>query len=222
MTIKSRDVIKLFRDEADDAVAGYLWGDEEVMDFLADAQNEACRRARLLIDSTTPAVCQIAVQPGVHTYALDPRVIFVRRARLASADRPLRHLMMRDLDCRPGWENDPAQPPLGMIHDWQTGALRLHPVPDAADTLLLTVVRLPLDEPNDPDDALEIHQRYCRNLRHWMLYRAYSKQDSETRDDKRAATALAMFEREFGPPSPAIDEEWIQREQMASDHDGTF
>lgn len=39
-------------------------------------------------------------------------------------------------------------------------------------------------------------------------------------DPKKAATALALFEQEFGMKSSAIDETWIAREQF--DHDGTF
>ena len=98
-------LIALFRQEADDQAVPYLWSDAEATDYANDAQNEACRRARLIVDSTTAAVCQIAVAANNPVLTLDPRVLFVRRAKLASRSIPLvrRHLADMDLEA-PGWE----------------------------------------------------------------------------------------------------------------------
>lgn len=215
-----QELIVLFRNEADDATEPYLWSDDELIEFANDAENEACRRARLLVDSTS-ALTQLAVDPldaGIVT--LDPAVVFVRRAQLMGR-RPLIRVTVRDLDeHNPYWRNAQASIPLSFVTDFQTGALLLHPAPVGEHILLLTVVRTPLVEMNDLLDSPEIAPRFHRALRHWMLFRAYSKQDSQANDPKKAADALALFEQEFGKKSGAIDENWIAHEQL--DHDGTY
>lgn len=214
------DLITLFRNEADDATEPYLWSDDELIEFANDAENEACRRARLLVDSST-AMTRIVLDPldaGVTT--LDPAIIFVRRAQLVGR-RPLQRMTMRDMDnWNPFWRNTPPGPPRMFITDSDTGALLLYPAPLGPDDLRLTVVRTPLVEMKDEQDSPEIPARFHRSLRYWMLYRAYSKQDSQANDPKKAADSLALFEQEFGKKSSAIDENWIAHEQI--DFDGTY
>lgn len=234
--MKARDLIALWRAEIDDSTPPFLWSDEEVLEYATDAQNEACRRARLLVDSSTAEITQLQVLAGDPWVALDPRVIFVRRAKLLTGrTNRLTRMSYRDLDPIPGWEAHIAIPS-GFITDLETGKLRLYPyytpddplpVPPATatqvDTLLLTVVRLPLTDITHPDDEFEIHDRYVRNLRHWLSYRAYSKRDADTWNPKDAADALTLFEREFGQQSSAVEEEWIERTRdNAEDLDGTY
>lgn len=216
-----RELMTLFRNEVDDATEPYLWSDEEVIEFANDAQNEACRRARLLVDSSTTALCQIAVTAGTALLDLDPRVLFVRRARFATY-RPLDRMNMQDMECyNPFWmDATGGGTPRVFVPDYETGKLLLWPTPDADGTLLLTVVRDPLVEMDADSDIPEIAPRYHRSLRYWMMARAFGKQDAEANDPKKEATAMALFEQEFGKKSSAIDEAWIEREQMAGD--GTF
>jgi hypothetical protein len=215
------DLITLFRNEVDDSTAPHLWSDEEAIDFANDAEAEACRRARLFVDSSTAEICVVevlATDSGLVT--LDPRILFVRRARIEGS-RPLARMNMQDMESdNPYWQNAPAASPRMFITDYQTGKLLLWPIPDQDDVLLLTVVRMPLAEMHDTEDSPEIAPRFHRSLRYWMMFRAYSKQDSQANDPKKAADALALFEQEFGKKSSALDETWIEREQ--SYMDGTF
>ena len=218
--MKARELINLFRNEVDDTVEPYRWSDPEAIEYLNDASNEAARRARLLLDSTTEEITRIAVTAETHTYDLDPRVIFVRKARFAGS-MPLRRMNMQDMESHdPMWEDASSSEPTVFVPDFGTGQIRLWPTPDFDDTLVMTVVRLPLADINDLEDDIEINARYQRSLRFWMAYRAYMKPDSETHDAAAATKMLALFEQEFGGKSSAIDEEWINREQ--SDGDGTF
>lgn len=214
------ELMTLFRQEADDTVQPYLWSDAELIDFANDAQDEACRRGRLLVDSTTPEICTIAVTSGNPLIDLDPRVMFVRRARFAGR-KPLQRQNMQDMEAT-FWYWQDASPgnPMCFIPDFTTGKLLLWPTPDSDQTLHLTVVRTPLVDMNDGSDTPEIAPRWHRSLRFWMLFRAYSMQDSQANDPKKAADALLLFEREFGQKSSALDEAWIEREQ--TDMDGTF
>lgn len=214
------DLIKLFRSEVDDTAEPYLWSDDEAIEYANDAQNEACRRSRLIIDSSTAAICQIAVVANTATYALDPRVLFIRRARLTGL-LPLKRKNVQDMDnCNPSWEDASSTTPTAFITDFETGKIRLYPTPNAAFTLNLMVVRTPLAEMNDDRETPEINARYHRSLRFWMMYRAYGKQDTQANDPKKSIEALTLFEQEFGKKSSAIDETWIEREQ--TEMDGTF
>jgi hypothetical protein len=214
------ELVRLWRLDVDDAVEPYLWADDEAFDFANDAQQEAARRARLLIDSTTPEVARIAVVAGQESYALDPRVLFIRRVRFAGR-LALHRMNLQDMEAfNPYWEDAAPGEPRFFIPDADTGMLRFWPTPAYDDTALLTVVRDPLADMDSDDDVPEINARYHRSLRHWMSFRGYSKQDSQANDPKKAADALALFEQEFGKKSSAIDEVWITREQL--DFDGTF
>lgn len=215
-----QELITLFRNEADDATEPYLWEDEEVIEFANDAETEACRRARLLVDSTSAAT-QVLVDPANNgVVRLDPSVIFVRRAQLAGRRRLMRQTI-RDLDdCDPFWRDASPGTPRVFVTDFETGVILLHPPPVDAAMLYMTVVRTPAVEMASMQDQPEIAPRFHRSLRHWMLYRAYSKQDSQANDPKKAADALALFEQEFGKKSSAIDENWIEHEQI--DGDGTY
>jgi hypothetical protein len=229
--MKARDLLKIWRDEIDDITEPYWWTDTEALEYMTDAQNEAARRARLFIDSSTAAVCQYAVRAGTPLVTLDPRVIFVRRAFVASRNPRLQRYSTRDLDGIPGWEAQTGTV-TGFITDYESGKLRLFKYPEAedpqavpptqVDTLNLTVVRLPLTGLTHLDDTIEVREQQARGLRHWMSHRAYLKRDSDTYQPEFAKQAEADFAREFGRPSSAVEEEWIERTQQDDDLDGTY
>lgn len=221
---------------ADDLEAGKLWSRAEWIEYANDAQNEACRRARLLVDSTTPDVCSITLTDGTATYDLHDSIIFVRRARLVnSADGTaltvLRRLHSDDLDRQvgPGWQEEVGQP-RGCVVDMDDHQLRPYPTPDTDDwEVQLTVHRtalIPSANETYPmeqgDDVPEIRARWHIGLVNWMLYRAYSKQDSQCYNPKAAAMFLADFEIEFGKKSSAIDEAWLVRQQDLTEVEGNF
>lgn len=205
------ELIDIWRSDVGDTTEPYLWPDTVAIEFADDAQNEACRRARLLRDSTEPDICQIPLVAGTAVYDLDPRIIRVDRARISGETVPLAFCMVRKADSvYPGWDTWDDALPQVVIPDHTARSLYLLPAPDAVGTLLLNVVRLPLITLDDVDDDLEIPLHHQRSLRHWMTYRALLQHDSETFDKKAAETALSLFELEFGRAQPAYDEQWIQ------------
>ncbi len=224
--MKLSELKMLVREAADDTVAvKYLWSDAFVVSVLNEAEVQACRRARLIIDSSSPEVCRIALAAGHSTYSVDPRVIFIRRVKLSTADAPLGFARVRDIDnCNPGWETETGDV-VGWISDYTTGLLKLYRRPTAAQlpaTITLTVVREPLDPMKDNDDEPEIKPRHQYALQHWALFRMFSRRDTETFDPKRAADHLALFEREFGPESGAIEEQWIDANYDYGADQGVF
>lgn len=78
------DLIAAFRTEAADQAEPPLWSDAEIAGYLADAESEACIRARLLFDESSPAVAVIGIDTAAWV-ALDPSIIDVTRAHLASS-----------------------------------------------------------------------------------------------------------------------------------------
>jgi hypothetical protein len=175
--------------------------------YAVDGENEACRRARLILDSTTQAICRPEVAEGEPLVTLDARVLWVRRVSLDSTGRPLSKSRSDLLDLqRPGWEDETGEV-THFLQDYETGKLRLFRIPEAADVLRLSVYRLPLRPMRENEDAPEIRAQWHERLVNYMLFKAYSKQDVElVRDLPRATAHLGLFEQEFGPKRSAKDE----------------
>lgn len=137
-----------FRSETKDNLAPYYSSDDDVIHYANEAEKEACRRARLLIESSDTDICRIALVDGQAAYTLDPRVVRVKKVRLENKARPLDAYSWRDLDeYRPGWEEHTGTP-IGWIQDAQSGVLHLYKTPDAEAVAdypyaWLTVNRLP-------------------------------------------------------------------------------
>jgi hypothetical protein len=202
------DLRKAWRVRVDDVQKPYLWSDAEFDQFLDDAINEVARRAHLLVDSTSP-LTQASVAAGDIVVKLDPRIIFIRRARLVVQKRRLNPMGVRDIDEQiPDWESAAASVPQVFVPDYQTGAVALWPPSRIDDTLAMTVVREPLAGLADDEESPEIPPRYHLGLLNWCSFRAYSKQDTEVFDPKAADKASTLFDAEFGPRSSAIDEQF--------------
>ena len=203
------DLISAFRARADDTAEPYLWSDEEVTLYLNEAVAEAAQRARLIQDSTTPAITQIAVTASNADYVLDASVLAVDRVKLASQPRPLVRTTVAELDANyPGWESHIGQP---KFFTEVEGYLSIIPQSPMDDTLSLTVYRLPVAPMAADTDEPEIHAKYHYRLLDWALRCAYLKNDSETLDKSKAADYQALFEQSFG----VLPDANVQRKQRA-------
>lgn len=190
----------------DEAPEKYLWTDDDFDEYLDEAQKEAARRAHLLVDSTSSIVCAV-VTAGDLFVPVDSRILFIRRASLASSRGVLRQCTVREMDCMsPGWESDAPSTPLVFIPGWQSGGVALWPPSSRDDELRMTAVRLPKSGILEDDDSPEIPEHYHLALLDWVSYRAYTKQDSEGLDVKAAEKALLAFEKEFGASVGALNE----------------
>lgn len=190
--------------------------------FANEAQVEACRRGRLLVDSSTPEICHYSIMADNPVIVLDSRVLFIRRARLVTAATRLLGIRTELLD-RAGtmWEDDIGDVSHVVIN-WQSGALRLYPIPQDDDELRLTVVRMPLAPMVDEEDTPEINSRFHEGLIHWMKYRAYNQQDTDLEKTPRAMKFLGLFEEEFGNKSSAKDEIWLGEKHTLDAESGVY
>lgn len=219
--MKLSEIIAIARRQAQDVALPYLWSNDDWIDYANEAQREACRRAHLLIDSETEEICSFTVASGDFTIDRDPRVIRIRRVKLASKTAPLTSIDYRDLDAsNPGWETATGTVEY-WVRNYQSNKVRFYKGFSAADTVTLTVVRLPLEDMGVNDEP-EIPAVHHRKLVNGMLELAYLKDDEETLNPKKSEAAGLRFARDFGFPQSAKDEAWNEENMDYADGHGEF
>jgi hypothetical protein len=201
------DLIVSAQNQADEIVdkPDLLWSLDEWTEYANDAENEACKRAEAIIDSSS-AMTSIAVASGTATYAIDEKILRIIRAKVASGVEALVKTSRKVLDATyPDWENDS-----GTVRSWlpeSSNKITLYRKPSANTSLGLVVARLPLIPMLLADkltQSPEIDVQYHQGLVDWMLHRAYSKQDAETLDKGKAKEHLERFTKRFGERPPAM------------------
>lgn len=220
-----QELIASFRVDSDDkanSIGGgqgdLLWPDCDVKRWFGEAEEEAAIRKRLLFDDYTLAIVRINVLEGQSSYPLDSRMIEVSKARLLNATTGEfvedLYITTRDaLDQRCARWRDERRQPGAFIQD--DTRIVLPGIVDRAYTLRLEGYRTPLEPITaDSSDAVEpeiaaVHHRF---LVHWVLHRAYGKQDADTFDPARSQRALEAFEQYFGL-RPDAD---LRRDQQAN------
>ena len=194
------DLIRRFRVLSLDNVTPPFWADEDITDWLNEAQNEACIRARLIREDELEAVCSIPLTPGTHTYALNPLVYEIISLWIKPASGRKRPVTLRSrewLDHHlPEWRECPRPAEIAIQDDT---TVRIVGAVEAGDTLELECYRLPLRPMANDTDKPEIHLAHHQHLIDWALHRAFSVPDAEAFDPNRAALAEQAFTRYFGP-----------------------
>ena len=190
-----------YRRLADDKVEPYIVSDEEAIRLAAEAENEACLRAKLIYDFSTPRLAEYEVQAGQATVKLSPSVFQIDGAswKPATAGRE-KEVCVTGIDAimgRGGWRSR-THAYVDAAAMLERNQLRLFPIPSVGGTLYLSVYRLPLFALEAGGDEPEIAEEHHLGLIDWMLYRTWSAKDSEQEDPQRAANALAAFEQRFG------------------------
>ena len=219
------DLIRRFRVLADDKEKPYFWSDEDIAEWLNDAQAQACVRGRLLPEDANPAICEVAVTAGQHTYKLHPTVYELVRTGFRPAalgGRPCKFtLVSREwLDANyPDWRDadDWSRTEGGTRYLVQNDTtVRIVPTPTEDGTLTIEAYRLPLKKLSADNDAAspEIHAAHHEHLLLWALHKAFSVPDAELIDPARAQKAEEGFTAYFGP-MPDSDLRRITREDVA-------
>ena len=216
------DLIRRFRVRANDMAQPHLFADQDVIDWLNDAEEQACVRGRLLREDALPEMCRIVLEAGKSTYKLHQKLYEISHLRvLPQNGGRSRHLLIKTrewLDAEmPDWR-DSNRPAMFAIQD--DISLRVVGKVDDGDALALECYRLPLKPMEADNSKPEIHIAHHDHLIDWALHRAFSVPDAETFDPNRAALAEQAFTRYFGP-LPDSDMRRITRHDVAH-HNATF
>lgn len=192
--MNSTDLLRQFRLDMDDLEKPYLWSDEEVFEYMTDAQRMFCRFTEGIADSRTLSVCQLTIVANTEWYPLSPLIKKLRSAHRTDTGRPIEIVNPEKLD-QYGIRFDGNSSPIkALVVGLTDGFVRAAPVPsEPAVTVNLSVFRLPLKPLDDNDQKLEITEEHHVHLVDWMRMRGYSKQDADTIDLKRADAHEAKF-----------------------------
>jgi len=186
-----------------------LWSNDELVLYINKAIDEACLRARLIRDSSTPALVEIDLVADEAFYDIDNRVLDIYRAKIESAKYSMEQSTSRDLDRRyPMWEGLPSiDEPDTFITDLESHQIRLVPAPKIAGLLKLTVWRTQLKPLTWAANTKspEIAPVHHFGLLNWARSIAYQKTDSETYDPRKSLDYAEMFTQEFGERPTARD-----------------
>ena len=202
-------LIALYREQSFDKATPPFCSDELLTIYANEAQDEACRRGDLLRDSSS-VVCTIAFSADDESVALDPRIIEIQRAKVNGQRVALSNSDEME-DELPNWDEDTRRDvPQRLIQGVTTGRLFLWPRPAASGTIKLTVRRLPLDPMANDIDEPEIRPELHTSLVEWMLFRAYSREETEMYNDTKAALCKSRFVAEFGSKASGRNEAWAR------------
>lgn len=216
------ELLARFRRDVDDVVGGsakddFLWSDEEVFDYMDEAQREFVRRTHILRKTHpfTPAITEIVYTAPVGAPVnLDgfitphPQIIRPLRARMTTSSNrdPLQIITAEDLDegllirdygtfFRGDWQNK-VGPARFLITNMQEDMWRLVPIPTISDTVELTVEHMPIETLTCGSVALEVTEREDQmTMLLYMKFLAFGKQDADTYDDVLSQRFEAQFEK---------------------------
>ena len=197
----SDELYELFRGEIDDDVTPYLWSDFEVWNYMNDAYKHFVRLTGGVADISS-SITEIDIVVGEATAEVSKKILKYREARLGSTGRKLTLINYTDTE-RPTLDygntatDSDMQP--GEVHSMiigeQKGLVRWVQVPTVADTVKLSVMRLPLNKiTGDGQEFEDVDEEHHETLTLWMKARAHMKQDAETFDKGRAQDFRAQFE----------------------------
>jgi hypothetical protein len=125
-------------------------------------------------------------------YALHPSIIDIDEIKWKNWPWKLTKVSVSKWQKNPYWERV-AGAPTECSTDYQSGYIALNYRTSTADTLLMTVRRLPIVDLISDADIPEIKQSYHDYFINGVLWQMYSKQDSQAFDMKKADQYKADF-----------------------------
>ncbi|OOV05767.1 hypothetical protein RF819_02745 [Rhodoferax fermentans] len=199
------DLLALFRSDVVDTAAPYLWSDTEVWGYMNDAYRMFVRRIGGIPD-TSSALTRLVLAPGQPTSAVSPLILRFRSAYLLSDGTELKIVNEAGLPTlttsdygqlntqrRSLLQGKVTHMVTGMDRNAARGLVRWVRIPDRADTVQLSVQRLPLDTVEPGFEFGEIGEEHHEHLMLWMKARAYGKQDAECFDRGRRDEYTQQF-----------------------------
>jgi hypothetical protein len=182
--------------------AGNLWKNLELIQYLNTAHREIAVRTLCYRDAGESEICQLTISAGVATYVIDPRILTIEDAMLNSTGASLVKAQLRDYRKVANTHTETGTP-TQYLEENRPFRLTLYPIPIVADTLYLTVYRLPLEDmtwAGRKSDVEEPPEQLREALIQGALSYAYQKRDADTGDAGRQKFHAQEFEKLVGKP----------------------
>lgn len=180
------DLLSHFRHQLDDKELPYLWSDDEVYEYMTDAERMFCRLTEGIEEARLPELCRLDIVNGTEWYSVSPLVLKLRWVTRGDTGRTVpvvnpEKLLINDISFDGRTGNLRA-----LVAGMSKNTLRAWPVPTEDVVLNMGVFRLPLKPITDEFDSFEIDEQHHIHLLMWMKHRAYNKHDADTYDAKLA------------------------------------
>lgn len=186
--MNTTELYELFRTEVSDLADPPLFAPAAIYAYIDEAQKQFCRLTEGIEDGRS---FSLSIVPDVDWYALDKRILKVRKAYRADTGLPL-NLVAQEKAEQNGIRFDGRSGPVkALVTGIEKGMVRAWPVPAQASTVLLDVFRLP--KTVGEDDKLEVDEQHHLSLLDWVKYRAYNIDDAETFDRRKSELSEARF-----------------------------
>jgi len=218
-----QDLIELFRKQVADKDDPYLWDDEEVLQYIIEAQDTFVQRTggisvMTVVEADDPdneELHDLEISEDGPYSDFSPYILRIRSARLVTARRDVKIISEADFSQIRTVDYGIISPTF--LDDTDTGTvthgiiglvdkkLRWYKVPSEDDTCRLHVYRLPYPRIASQEDDLEIPEQYHIHLLKGAKASAYMKEDAETYDKELASSNEQMFEKVCEEARLALD-----------------
>lgn len=172
----------------------FRWTNEELTNFLNEAQKQACRRILPLKEEFSIDI----ETPYTNYVLLDSRILRVHTVELVSTGKLLDPTDKDDLRAVENWRTKE-----GAVYNYCTnyidGRMYLYRKPVTDDTLIVYASVLPSESLvwTDYDASPEIREEHHLALTYYAAYLAYLKDEANAKDPQNAAIWLQKFDEEF-------------------------
>ncbi len=175
------------------------WVRNLILGYIDEAEKEACERADLIYDISTPSVCDISVSNSNTIYSIDESVYFIKAIKFTDSLGNSFDVLVRNknefIKINSSYRSEGFS--VGKSVFVENRTIEIAGISDIVGTLHLEVYRTPLVNAS-VSDQFEIPSRYSSSLINWVKFKAFSNPDIDIYDEAKAAAFLARFEDSFG------------------------
>ncbi len=196
--------LELIQQAAEDAdESDLLWTTAELVHFANEAIKEVALRTQCIRDSgrDTVGLTSYAITAGTNSITVDRRVLSISRVWWDDTVLPAKVLIANSEqfmdEGSSTWRTNTTDAPREFVCERTSRRLQLVGLPTVDGTIMLDVIRLPLEVIED--GVPEIPQQYLADCLDHMCALAYMKNDADTKDPDLSLRFAKLFERNVGP-----------------------
>lgn len=183
--MNATELVSRFRSRFRDVSDPPLWSTEEIYEYADEAQKMFCRLTGGIPDSSS-AITILAISEGDTTVPYSDRILKITRAYRVSDDQKVNIVNNNELaGCESSLTDAPGKTQ-SLVVGMDASTLRIIPEALEADTIKLSVSRLPLTDIDENNVEFEIQSIHHNALLLWMGYLAHMKMDAETFNQAKA------------------------------------